>query len=587
MSRKLDEKIDSLLAAERGAVVKARGAGIEVALAYPNTYHIGMSNLGIHQIYRILNGRPDTACERVFLPDEEDIEEYEKTNRKLFTFENRRPVREFDILAFSVSFEQDYLNILEMLRLAGIPASREERNGDGPLVVLGGICSFFNPEPLADFFDLVIAGEGEDVVNEFVDVYRKHRDDSRGELLRALSAIAGVYVPEFYEVLYHEDGTIRERRKHEPSAPEMIAKRTAGDFDRFPAATAILTPNTEFSDRYLSEITRGCGRHCRFCMAGYLYLPPRTLGIEAAKRQAAQADAQCGRIGLVGAALSDYPHINELCMAIEGGVSVSSLRADSVSEALIERLAKSGHKTISIAPEAGSERLRRVINKGVSEEDILRAADMVFGRGIPNLKLYFILGLPTETQEDVEAIIALSMQVREVQLRHARPAGRIGRITLSVNSFVPKPFTPFQWEPMEAVEVLNRKQRFLEKAVRRTGNMNMIHDLPKWEYIQALLSRGDRRVGALIRSAHEKSGDWKAAARELNVDMDFYARRRRSFDEVLPWDFIDIGVRKDYLRNEYNRALDGKFTPVCSVGSCKACGVCTPEEKSAAADEQG
>jgi radical SAM superfamily enzyme YgiQ (UPF0313 family) len=260
---------------------------------------------------------------------------------------------------------------------------------------------------------------------------------------------------------------------------------------------------------------------------------------------------------------------------IAGGVSVSSLRADSVSGVLIDRLARSGHKTISIAPEAGSERLRKVINKGVTEQDILRAADMIFGRGIPNVKLYFIIGLPTETQEDVEAIVTLAGKAREVQLTHARAAGRIGRITLSVNSFVPKPFTPFQWEPMEPVESLNRKLRTLEKAVRKIGNMNIIHDLPKWEYIQALLSRGDRRTGTLIRTTLDKDGDWKAAARELKLDTDFFVHRRRAYDEVLPWDFIDIGVRKDYLRNEHQRACEGKYTPPCKVGSCKACGVCS------------
>jgi radical SAM superfamily enzyme YgiQ (UPF0313 family) len=339
----------------------------------------------------------------------------------------------------------------------------------------------------------------------------------------------------------------------------------------------VLTPNTEFSDMYLSEVTRGCGRHCRFCMAGYLYLPPRNLGIDAARDQAARADSSCGRIGLVGSALSDYPAIDDLCAAIEGGVSVSSLRADSVSEALIARLAKSGHKTISIAPEAGSERLRKVINKGITEQDILRATDMVFGAGIPNLKLYFIIGLPTETQDDVEAIIALAEKAHEVQLKHARPAGRIGRITLSVNSFVPKPFTPFQWEPMESVEGLNKKVRFLERAVKKIGNMNIIHDLPKWEYIQALLSRGDRRLGPLLRAVHERGGEWKAAAKALGTDMDFFVRRKRAFSEVLPWDFIDIGVRKDYLMNDYQRGLEGKSTPPCAVGSCRACGVCAEE----------
>jgi radical SAM family uncharacterized protein len=574
MSRKLKQKVDALLAVERGTVYKAQGIDVEIALVYPNTYHVGMSNLGVHQIYTILNSRADTACERVFLPDEEDIEEYIKTRTKLFSLENKRPMKEFDILAFSVSFEQDYPNILEMLDLSGIPALKRDRSEDDPLVILGGICSFFNPEPLTDFIDAVIVGEGEEVVAEFIDAYRENRGKGRLDLLRAVGRIPGIYVPEFYDVLYNEDGTIKERKVIDPSAPDRIVKRTVKDINRMPAATVILTPNTEFSDMYLSEITRGCGRHCRFCMAGYIYLPPRNLSLERAKAQAEKADDLCGKIGLVGAALSDYPDIGEVCAAIEGGVSVSSLRADSMSEALIDRLAKSGHKTIAIAPEAGSERLRNVINKGITEADILRAADMVFGRGIPNLKLYFMMGLPTETQVDVDAIISLAEKVREVQLKHARPAGRIGGITLSVNSFVPKPFTPFQWEPMDAVESLNKKQRHLEKAVRKIGNMNIIHDLPKWEYIQALLSRGDRRIGSLIKTAHEKNGDWKAAARELKMDTDFYVTRRRAFSEVLPWDFIDIGVRKDYLRNECERALEGKFTPVCRVGLCKTCGVC-------------
>jgi len=575
MSRKLKEKADALLAAERGTIIKARGTEVAFALAYPNTYHVGMSNLGVHQLYSILNSRVDTACERVFLPDEDDIDEYEKTGTQLFCLESRRRVREFDILAFSVSFEQDYVNVLEILRLSGIPADKRERSGDDPLVVLGGICSFFNPEPLTDFVDVVIVGEGEEVAGEFIDAYKTNREKGRKGLLDALCRIPGVYVPEFYEVIYHEDGTVRERKKLEPSAPDGIVKRTVKDFDKAPAATVILTANTEFSDRYLTEITRGCGRHCRFCMAGYLYLPPRNLNIEKAGEQAGKADALCGRIGLVGAALSDYPDINDLCARIEGSISVSSLRADSVSEALIERLAKSGHKTISIAPEAGSERLRSVINKGIAEEDILRAADMVFRHGIPNLKLYFIIGLPTETPDDVDAIMQLARKAHEIQLAHARPLGRIGRITLSVNSFVPKPFTPFQWEPMEPVASLNKKQRSLEQAVRKIGNMNLIHDLPKWEYLQALLSRGDRRIGALIRAAHENGGDWKKAAQATGIDMDFYVHRRREFNELLPWDFIDIGVRKEYLRKEYQRALEGKFTPPCKVGSCKTCGVCT------------
>jgi len=575
MSRQLRDKADALLAKERGTIVKRGGAEVSVALAYPNTYHVGMSNLGLHQVYAVLNRRSDTACERVFLPDEEDIEVYERTRTKLFSLESKRPLREFDLLAFSVSFEHDYLNILEMLRLAGIPLRKSSRTPEDPLLVLGGICSFFNPEPLADIFDVVVVGEGEEVAGELIDAYRMNRSRDRMGLLRELARVPGIYVPEFYEVIYKEDGTIRERKALEPSAPERIVKRRVKDLDKQPAATVILTPGTEFSDMQLAEVTRGCGRHCRFCMAGYIYLPPRNLGIERAKEQAKLADERSGRIGLVGAALSDYPAIEELCAAVTGGISVSSLRADSVSEALIKRLAASGHKTVSIAPEAGSERLRKVINKGVTEADILRAADMIFASGIPNLKLYFLIGLPTETEEDVDAIIGLSQQVREVQLKYARPAGRIGRVTLSVNSFVPKPWTPFQWEPMEEIASLNKKLRRLEKLVKAIGNMNIIHDLPKWEHVQALLSRGDRRVGALLLVAHENNGDWRAAAREIGMDRDFYVTRRRAQDEVLPWDFIDIGVRKDYLRIEHQRALEGKFTPPCSVGTCRTCGVCT------------
>ncbi len=574
MTRKLTEKTDALLARERGTVYKPRGMEVEIALAYPNTYHVGMSNLGVHQIYSVLNRREDTACERVFLPDEEDREEHHRTGTALAALESRRAVKDFDILAFSVSFEQDYLNVLEMLDLAGIPALRSERGPGDPLLLLGGICTFFNPEPLTDFFDVMIIGEGEDVVQEFIDVFRQDRDRGRDALLRSLCSVAGVYVPGFYEVQYHADGRISGRTGLVPEAPEKIRKRSAADIDTSAAATVIVTPDTEFQDMHLAEITRGCGRHCRFCMAGYIYLPPRNLGAGQAGAQAARADALCGRIGLVGSALSDYPAIDELCARIKGSLSVSSLRADSLSPALIRRLAQSGHKTISIAPEAGSERLRKVINKGIDEADILRAADLVFGSGIPNLKLYFIIGLPTETDEDVAAIAALALQVREVQLRHARAAGRIGRITLSVNSFVPKPFTPFQWEPMEAVAGLNKKMRSLEKAIRPVGNMNIIHDLPKWEYFQAMLSRGDRRVGRLLLAAHRLDGDWKAATRELGADLDFYVARRRDFDEVLPWDFIDIGVRKDYLRKEFERALEGKFTPPCQVGSCRTCGVC-------------
>lgn len=572
MQRTLREKINALLSEERGAVVKA-AAEVGVALAYPNTYHVGMSNLGMQRIYSVLNNRPDTACERVFLPEEDDLAEYQ-SGVPLLSMEGRKPVMDFDILAFSVSFEQDYVNIVEMLKLSRIPLYRAHRSSRHPLLILGGVCAFSNPEPLADFFDVIIVGEGEEVADEFIDSYKANRDKGRAELLRCLAAIEGVYVPEFYDVTYNDDGTIKERLVLDPDAPASIKKRVFAKIDQAPAASAIITPNTEFGSMYLLEVSRGCGRHCRFCMAGYIYLPPRSLGADKAAALANEHVGLCGKVGLVGAALSDYPGIERLSQAVKGSVSVSSLRADSLSEALIQRLAESGHKTISLAPEAGSERLRKVINKGITEEDILSAADMVFGSGIPNLKLYFIIGLPTEEWGDIEEIVRLAEKVHDIQLKHARPAGRIGRITLSVNSFIPKPFTPFQWEPMEAIESLNKKLRHLEKAIRKIGNVNMIHDLPKWGYVQALLSRGDRRLGRLIEKVHKKAGDWRAAAREVGLDTDFYVKRRRGMDEILPWDFIDMGVRKEYLMNEYYRALEGKYTPPCRVGACRTCGVC-------------
>ncbi|MFA5073385.1 MAG: TIGR03960 family B12-binding radical SAM protein [Nitrospirota bacterium] len=574
MSRKLIEKANTLLAAEKGTVYKNDDPEVRVALAYPNTYHVGMSNLGIHQIYAHLNKRPDTVCERVFLPDKEDMAEYAASKTLLFSLESKRLVKGFDILAFSISFELDYLHVLTMLHLSGIPVLKRERTHHDPLIIFGGACSFFNPEPLANFFDAVIVGEGEEVIGKCINAFKRERKKTRLELLQSISTIPGVYVPEFYDIQYHSDGTIKARVKREPSAPDRIIKRTVRNFDTLSAATAILTPNTEFSNMYLTEIMRGCNRHCRFCLAGSIYLPPRTLGIEAAKKHAQKADALCGKTGLVGAAISDYPFMQELCSSIRGAVSVSSLRADALHKKLLARLAKSGHKTIALAPEAGSERLRKVINKGITEEDILDAVNKVFEAGIPNLKLYFIIGLPTETQEDIEAIPALAACVHDIQLQHARQRGRIGKITLSVNAFVPKPFTPFQWEPMDSILSLNRKLRFLSRAVKKIGNTDLIHDLPKRDYLQAFLSNGDRRAGSVLYAAHKNGGSWRKAARIAAVDIDFFAHRRRGFDEVLPWDFIDIGMRKEYLKNEYDRARNGIFTPPCSVGSCTACGVC-------------
>ncbi|MBI4746546.1 MAG: TIGR03960 family B12-binding radical SAM protein [Deltaproteobacteria bacterium] len=582
MSRKLKEKAVHRLSSEKGTVIKRWGRKVTVALVYPNTYYVGMSNLGYQQVYYLLNQREDTLCERVFLPDREDMDEYQRTGTQIFSLESQRPLRDFDIIAFSIPFENDYLNALKILEMGNIPLMAAERSEEHPLVIAGGVTTFLNPEPIADFIDLFLIGEGEEVVNQFIDSFIKNSNGDKQEMLSSLSKVEGAYVPSFYQVAYKENGEM-ESFLPKGKVPKKVKRRWIRDIDSAPTISRIFAHDTEFSGMQLVEISRGCGRGCRFCTAGFIYLPPRIRNpkkilndISGQWSVASGKSTHIEKVGLVSAAVSDYPFINSLCaplIAKGKKVSVSSLRMDSTTDELVDALKNSGHKTMTFAPEAGTERLRNVINKGISEDDILKSVEMAISRGILNAKLYFLIGLPAETDDDIEGIVKLAKRIKKEVLALTKEAGRIGTITLSINPFIPKPWTPFQWSPMEDVKSLGNKLGCIKGALKKEGNIEVNHENPKDSYLQALLSRGDRRVGRVIRKALE-TGSWSRGIKDSQVDTDFYVYRIRNKGEILHWDFIYHGIEKGYLWKEYERALKGKFTPPCNPPKCHRCGVC-------------
>ena len=559
--RKLAEKTKGILEKERGTVRKPWGGKISVCLVYPNSYHVGMSNLGFQTLYRLLNDEDDVVCERTFLPDPEDLEEYEAAQAPLFSLESQHPLADFDLLGFSISFENDFLNVLKILDLARIPKESHLRPKGFPLVMAGGVSVFLNPEPLSDFFDLFVLGEAEEVIHEFLSAYRqafaKTARVEKETLLRNLSAVEGVYVPQFYRPTYREDGKMA-TMEADPGIPSRVRRRWVKDLDRFPTRSTLFTPGTEFKDMAVIEVNRGCPRGCRFCAACFVYAPFRNRSLSLLELSAKESLAEEPRIGLAGTAISDYPHLLSLCRGIlsgQGGISLASLRVDAVNQPLIECLREGKDRTIAIAPEAGSERLRQVVKKGYPDEEILRAVDTLAANGLVQIKCYFLIGLPSETEEDVKAILSLARQIRHRILSNEKGQRERWRLVLSVNPFVPKPATPFQWLPMEEVGSLKKKLRAIERGVRGEKGMEMIHDLPKWDYVQALLSRGDRRVATILLLAHSLQGNWNRALRETNVNPDFYVYRWRDLDEIFPWDFIDHGFPKEKLKEEYLKAM--------------------------------
>jgi radical SAM superfamily enzyme YgiQ (UPF0313 family) len=557
------DRAREVLSREVGFVQKPHGGRLRVALAFPNTYFVGMSSLGFQTTYRLFNAIDDVVCERVFLPPKQELQAQLASGAPLVTLESQTPVREFDVFAFSISFEWDYVNLITMLRLARLAPRAANRDPRDPLVVIGGAVTFVNPEPLALFADVIAAGEGESLIPDLADVLRQTRD--RHEVLSALATRRGFYIPGFYDVRYAENGAIAAvEAKPGTSAPAVVKKAAIKSTERLdPPATSIFTPDTEFGSRFLVEVVRGCANLCRFCWAGYNYLPVRAFPADRILQLAADARRHSGRAGLVSIALCDHPEIDRILRSlIDLGYSISpaSLRLDDLTAPIVQMLRESGERSITIAPEAGSDRLRRVINKTVTNQEILDAAELIFANGMENLKLYYMIGLPTETDDDLVGIRDLTLQMRAAMVRHARDRGRIGRIVGSVNPLIPKPGTAYQWLPMEDPAITDRKSKRLRQLLAGVDNVYFNIKSERHSYYQALLSLGDRRVAPAIEAAEANGGNWRAAVAQTGVDADFYIFRDRSADAMLPWDIIDGGMKTTFFKSEFEKALREEWT---------------------------
>jgi radical SAM superfamily enzyme YgiQ (UPF0313 family) len=556
------ERAQLILSKETGYIRKPHGGRLRVALAFPNTYWVGMSNLGFQTMYRLFNAQDDVVCERVFLPPKQELAELLATRTPILTLESQTPVSDVDVVAFSVSFEWDYVNVLTLLRLAGIPRYAAERGPRHPLVVIGGAVTFVNPEPLAPFADVIAAGEGEILAPALDAAFGAASD--RHELLTLLSRQPGFYIPAFYEPQYGADGTLAGFSVTEPGASLPVRKAAVRSADALdPPATGIFTPETEFGSRFLIEIVRGCANLCRFCWAGYNYLPVRSFPTDRILQLAETARAHASRVGLVSIALCDHPDIERiLARLLEMGYAISpaSLRLDDLTESIVRVLRTSGERGITIAPETGSDRLRRVINKTVTNDEILDRTDLIFSNGIENLKLYYMIGLPTETDDDLVAIRDLTLQMRERMLKYARAAGQIGRIVGSVNPLIPKPGTAYQWMAMEDPAITEKKIKRLRSLMAGIDNVFFNIKSERHSYYQALLSLGDRRVAPAIEIAERNGQDWRAAVGEAGIDADFYVFRDRSADATVPWDIIDGGMKKSFFQTEYAKGLREEWT---------------------------
>ena len=540
---------------------KQVGGPLRIALAFPNTYYVGMSNLGYQTVFRLLAENSDVSCERVFLPEAKNLTELQRTGKPLCSFESETALDSFHIIAFSLSFENDYLNILTMLSLGRVPLLQGSRDKRRPLVIAGGVAAFLNPEPLADFFDLFVLGEAEEVLPDFCDAAVRQFLTSRScRDLTAYRDIPGIYIPSGYALSYGEDGCVASREPL-PGYPARIACRQVSDVNRFPAASCFISPQTEFGDMGLVEVSRGCARRCRFCAVGNVYHPYRPLNAQSLMPAISEMLAVQKKVGLMGAAVSDYPNLATLIQALmekEALVSVSSLRADALTDEIVSLLRQCGHKTFTIAPEAGSERLRRAIGKHLSLAQIEAAVRVLSRCRTPAIKLYFMIGLPTETDEDIAAIAELVRHIKHVYYKEAQADKWLNHIQISISAFVPKPWTPFQWAAFEDVAGLKRKLKIITSSLRAERKVQVTCDLPKWGYVQSLLSRGDRRVGRLILKAFEAGGDWGKVFRTSDINPDFYVYRERSKKEFFPWDFIGHKVTKAQLFREYQKALAEK-----------------------------
>ena len=568
---------------------------IRFAFCFPDVYEVGMSHLGTKILYHMLNNRDDTYCERVFAPWVDMEDEMRKRGIKLFALESKDEIAEFDFIGFTLQYEMSYTNIVNMLDLSGVPILYNERKRTDPFVICGGPCAY-NPEPLWEIADIFVIGEGEEVTNEILDKYLiwKESGEDRTAFLDSIACIQGVYIPSFYDAKYNQDGTIKEFYPIDDKYPKTISKRIVKDLDNIYYPDDMIVPYTDIvHNRIMLEVFRGCTRGCRFCQAGMVYRPVREKSRETLLEDADKLIKSTGyeEVSLTSLSICDYSDIEGLVNDIiekyekdKIGVSLPSIRVDSFSVGLINEIQKVRKTGLTFAPEAGSQRMRDVINKGVTEENLLQSVSSAFNSGWSSVKLYFMIGLPSETDEDIEGITDLAYKVVEEYYKVPKEIRKRGlKVTVSTSSFVPKPFTPFQWEPQDTMDELRRKQDLLKTKIR---NKNITYN---WHesyvsFLEGVFSRGDRRLSRVLIDAWKKGckfdgwdklfnyDKWMEAFKENGIDPSFYANRKREYEEVLPWDHIDPGVSKRYLINENNKAKKAQLTHDCRLG-CTGCGI--------------